>query len=102
MIEYTIRISGKKRPLPVMELENPQYALAAELFLAERGLLGKIIEFLQQDEPGFGANVFELKKTDGDIELYNTQTEESLTLPQTDFTELITAYYREYKRLKEQ
>ena len=100
MIEYRIKISGNKRKVPVMEFSDPQYDLAAELFLAERGLIGKLIEFLSVDETEFGGNVFTLKKTDDEIKLYNNQTEEILTIPQADFTELLTAYYREYKRLK--
>lgn len=101
MTEYTIKIIGENKKLPVMEFSDKSFDLAGELFLAERSFLKKIKSFLKKsDETEFSANVFTLTKDEDYILIENNVTEESTKIEKNEFANLLTAYYIEYKKLR--
>lgn len=100
MIDYTITIAGGKKKYPVMKFADSKYDLLGELFLAERSFLKKVKSFLKNDnEKEFSGNVFTLTKDDGEIVVENEVTEKVMSVDRNDFTELLKAYYGEYKKL---
>lgn len=102
MVSYNIRISQGKKSIPVMELSDTRNQLAAELFLAERSFLKEIVSFINNEEESeFSGNAFTVTKAADSILIENTVTQDELRMPQADFTDLLNAYYREYKRLKQ-
>ena len=101
MVSYTIRISQGKKAIPVMETSDPKYQLAGELFLAERSFLKELISFAEDDsESEFNGNAFSVRKEADSVLIENTVTEEEIKLVQSDFLDLLNAYYFEYKRIR--
>ena len=101
MIEYTITVSGEKKKLPIMEFSDKQYDLIGEMLLAERSFLSKIKKFLNNDnEAEFSGNVFCISKNDSLIHIENEVNDCEISVTQDEFSNLLNAYYSEYKKLK--
>ncbi len=99
MMNYTIKSSGGKQPVPVVAFADEKYALAGEFLLAEaRSFRAAILAAL--DEPGtgkkkkssFSGNAFSLEIHADTTKIVNDITGQECVVPTGEFRRLAIDY----------
>ncbi len=102
MLKYKIAPAGKKRRLPEVVFEDSYYSLFAELLLAERSFLDKIVEAFESGEenPSFSGNAFSIFITPENTKVTNDINGEEIEAPTRDLKRITKAYKKQYDKVQ--
>ncbi len=99
MMNYTIKNTGGKNPVPVVAMEQEEYALAGEFLLAEARSFGKQIiaamnetSLTPKKSGSFSGNAFSLEIYPETTKIINDITGQECTVPTGDFRRLTAEY----------
>ena len=100
-MNYEIKITEHKRPLPYVVFEDEKYDLLGEFLLAERSILKEIAALLESKESGtLSGNAFTLTVEGKDAVITNDITDKTLSVPTEELRQLTEDYRAEVRRLR--